>query len=279
MSEVRPIPCLDADTLAAFAEGKLPRHEIPAVLAHLEVCRTCMHALETANALREPEERRRAPWLAIAATVVLAVAGLPVARRFLVAPAGGTARLVALAPRTERIVEPRITGGFVWAPYRGPNRAPDAASDSGRLKLAGAAGELLDRAQKDSSADAQRTAGAALLLIEQPLDAAAKLRAAAERAPSAALWSDLGAAEYAAAVRLGRPSRYPEALAALDRALSLRAELPKRCSIASGTAARGDGRDALPRRSAASRARGDRRRSADGGRAGPPLSATGPHVR
>ncbi|MEA2491251.1 MAG: hypothetical protein QOH21_3043, partial [Acidobacteriota bacterium] len=49
-----------------------------------------------------------------------------------------------------------------------------------------------------------------------------------ERTPqNAAAWNDLAAARYAAALRLGRPSLYPEALASADQALRLDARLPE----------------------------------------------------
>lgn len=220
--------CLDTETLAAFVEGTLSRQEIPAVLAHLEGCATCTHALETANAMRPPEQRRGMPWLAIAAAVLIAAVAVTAVVYLRTPPGDRTAALVALAPRGQRIVEARLTGGFGWAPYRGPMRAPDAGLDSDQLKLAGGAGAILDEASRDSSADAQRAAGAALLLIERPLDAATRLRAAAERAPNdAQLWSDLAAAEYATGVRLDRASRFPDALAACDRALRIRDDLPE----------------------------------------------------
>lgn len=237
MIETRGTGCLDAETLAALAEGKLTRSEIPAVLAHLEVCQVCTHALETANEMHdEPASARHRYWLAVAAALVIVIAGVLVTRRIVVSPDEGTATLVSLAPKNGRIVEPRLTGGFGWAPYGGPMRASNTASDPASdtppdpdaLKLAGAAGGILDRARQDSSTEAQQAAGAALLLIERPLDAVTRLRAAADRAPSdAALWNDLGAAQYAAAVRLDRASLYPEALASLDRALTLRADLPE----------------------------------------------------
>lgn len=229
MTEARRNDCLDAETLAAFAEGRLKRHEIPAVLAHLDGCQRCMHALETASATPAAPSRRSAPWLAaIAAALVIVVAGVVITRRLAVSSPPGRATLVALSPRQERMVEPRLTGGFPWAPYHGPMRAPDTPPDPTQLRLGGAAGEILGRAQHDASTETQQAAGAALLLIERPLDAATRLRAAAERSPAdATLWSDLGAAEYAAAVRTGRASLYPEALAALDHALRLRPDLPE----------------------------------------------------
>ena len=90
------------------------------------------------------------------------------------------------------------------------------------------AGELVEKADRDGSPQHQHDAGVALVLIEQPLAAVARLRAAASRAPAEAKsWSDLAAALYAAALRLDRPALYPEALAAVDRALRIQPELPE----------------------------------------------------
>ena len=52
-------PCIDVDTLAAFAEGKLTRRELPEVLGHLERCPRCIDALEAANESIAAEARGR----------------------------------------------------------------------------------------------------------------------------------------------------------------------------------------------------------------------------
>jgi len=227
--------CLEPETLAAFAEGKLKRHEIPAVLAHLEGCRDCMGALAAANdSLREASPHagggRFRTW-SLAAAAVIALTALfsaPFVRQWL-RPVSPVERLVALAPPAARAVEPRLSGGFAWAPYRGPLRTVgERGSDSRRLKLAGVAGELVEQADRDGLPHHQHDAGVALVLIEQPLEAVTRLRAAALSAPGNAKgWSDLGAALYAAGLRLGRPSLYPEALAAFDRALRIEPGLPE----------------------------------------------------
>src|SRR4029077_19987717 len=93
----------------------------------------------------------------------------------------GMSRLVALAPRDARPVEARLTGGFAWAPYHGPMRAREATNDASRLKLDGAAGDAVERADREHSADAERAAGVALVLVEQPLEAVARLRDATTR--------------------------------------------------------------------------------------------------
>lgn len=217
--------CPDADLIAALGEGKLKRHELPAVLAHLETCVRCSVALEAVNELvaeesAPPQARPWVPWL-LAAAVVAGVFAIPAVRERL-APRPSVARLVALAPDDARTVEPRLSGGFAWSAYRGPMRASDPAAGARKLKLGGVAGELAERAERDGSADAQHAAGVAMVLIEQPEDAIARLEAAAARAPTdAKTWSDLAAARYAAASLRGRMSLLPDALAAADRSLAL----------------------------------------------------------
>src|SRR5947207_4046531 len=220
--------CIPPETIAAFAEGSLKRHEIPAVLAHLEGCPRCLHAVEqTSNLVARTKPRLR--WLAAAAAI--AIIGLAVAAIRIVVDRQARspiARLVALAPREARILEPRLSGGFAYAPFEGPMRGKNAGTDTERLKLAGAAGEIIEQADRRRSPDAQHAAGVALALIEQPLDAAARLRISAERAPDdAKLWNDVAAADYAAAQQLQRPSLFPEALAAVDRALRADPNLPE----------------------------------------------------
>jgi hypothetical protein len=209
--------CPDIETLAAFAEGKLKRNELPRIAEHMQDCIRCMAAVEavveSAPAESQSETSSRGWWLAIAAAVVIAVLGITWLR-----PRAPLSRLVALAPTDARIVEPRLSGGFGWAPYRGNLRASgNETTGSERLKLGGAAAELIDRADRDHHA-----AGVAMLLVDRPEQAIEQLRIAAEHAPDdAKSWSDLAAARYAAALDLGRPSLYPEALAAADRALRI----------------------------------------------------------
>lgn len=222
----RPTPaCIDAETLAAFAEGRLPRAEMPAVLAHLEHCVRCTRALEEANAAVEPRAQSRVWWLAVAAAVVFAVAGVGVWRNASRPP---TARLVALSAGDARSIEPRLSGGFAWAPYHGPDRAREERGDTRRMRLIGEAGDLVARADEKPTGESQHAAGVALALIESPLDAVERLRAAAAlESGDARVWSDLAAAQYAAAMRLDRPSLYPEALASADRALRIDGRLPE----------------------------------------------------
>ncbi len=219
MSERETTACIDAETLAAFAEGRLARAAMPEVLAHLEHCVGCMRALEDANAAVEPRAQSRVGWLAVAAAVVLAIVGAGVWRN---ASRPATARLVALSAGDARSLEPRLSGGFAWAPYHGPDRAREDRGDTRRMQLIGEAGDLVARADEKPTSETQHAAGVALALIESPLDAVERLRAAAAlESGDARVWSDLAAAQYAAAMRLDRPSLYPESLASADRALRI----------------------------------------------------------
>ncbi len=268
MSSQHRTDCPSDATLAAFVDGDLEVMTRRNVLMHIEHCRDCMGAVLSANAqLREDGAvygaagdhgaehsaddgaetttaramRAAAPlhpsrWaLAVAAAVLLAVLSVPL---LLLRDRGPIHRLVALAPRSARLVEPRLTGGFPWAAYAGAHRAAGEAKDAGQLKLGGAAGEIVEQAARDSSREAQHAAGVALVLVQEPAEAVARLEAAvtaqshaqsagqsrdaaAAQASDPKVWSDLAAARYAAASQLGRASLYPAALAAADAALRL----------------------------------------------------------
>lgn len=221
--------CPDPESIAALAEGRLESARMDAILEHVEHCTTCMDALDAANAAITFERPARiAPmrWLAIAAMLAMLGAGIVGIREWLARRQPSIAHLVALAPRTVRLVEPRLSGGFAWAPYRGPLRAGSSVTDADRLRLGGAAADALDRADKDTSPAAQHVAGVAILLADDPDKAIDRLRVASERAPNdARIASDLAAARYAAALALDRASLYSDALAAADRALRLDPQL------------------------------------------------------
>lgn len=217
-------PCPTDETLALFASGDIDDPTRNNVLAHIETCSDCMAAVLSANAYLDEERSARSVWTqsrwwmgAVAAAIVIAIIAFPLLR----GRNDPIARLVALAPVSGRQVEPRLSGGFAWAPYHGPMRATDSAPDTERLKLGGAAGDAIERAQRDHSQEAQRAAAVALLLIDRPTDAIDRLQAIAAQSPGdARAWNDLAAARYAAAAQLRRPPLLPEALAAADRALA-----------------------------------------------------------
>ncbi|MEA2571174.1 MAG: hypothetical protein QOI24_3175 [Acidobacteriota bacterium] len=221
-------PCFSDETLAAFAEGRVDAKTRVAVLAHIETCRECMAAVLSATAHLDEERdviaSRHLPvrWLAVAA-MLIAVIGVTLFLR----QRDPVARLVAVAPRSARVVEPRLAGGFAWAAYSGSDRTAGERIDAEQMKLAGVAGELIERADRQHDADAQHAAGVAMVMVRNPADAIARLESAAAKSGSAATFSDLAAARYAAAAQLGRASVYPLALSAADRALAIDPNFPE----------------------------------------------------
>jgi tetratricopeptide (TPR) repeat protein len=226
-----PTPaCLSSETLGAFAEGRLATEERDAVIAHLDSCARCREEVALladfvdADAAA-PARRRPAWWAAAAAAIVVAIAAIALWRSVPGRDARPIAPLIAASAELDhRIVEPRLHG-FAWAAYRGPVRASDDDRSPERLRVLGAAGDVLKDARDHPTADAEHAAGVASLLIADPASAIARLRAAAERSQEASAWSDLAAAHYELGARLGRASQYADALAAADRALKSDAHL------------------------------------------------------
>ena len=212
--------CPTDETLALFAAGQLDPETRNTVLAHLETCNDCMSAVLAANAhLAEAAEEETGSrwWMAVAAAIVVAVViAFPMLQR----RNDPIRPLVAAAPVSERFVEPRLSGGFAWAPYRGPMRATEPASQPDQMKVAGAAADAIERADKDHSAKAERAAGVALMLVGRPDAAVSYLR-------TAGAWSDLAAAEYAEALRTGRTSTLSTALDAANRAVAADPRAPE----------------------------------------------------
>lgn len=221
--------------MAAIAEGKLQRRELEPLLGHIEQCAPCRTELTVASrslaeeGLAGRSGGTRVWWIGVGAAAAAALIVLVTIRTWPDREARSSlAALVEHAPRSARVVEPRLSGGFPYARYSGPARAGDPATEAERLKLGGQAGIAIEAAARDDSPVAQHTAGVAYLLVDNPREAIARLRAAVARAPDdAAIWSDLAAAEYAAAVRIPAPSLLPEALVSIDRALRLDAQRPE----------------------------------------------------
>lgn len=203
--------CPNDETLALFAAGHVDPETRNAVLAHIETCNDCMSAVLAANAHLAEEKTGSNWWMgAVAAAVIVAlVIAVPMLRR----RNDPVRTLVAAVPASERFVEPRLSGGFAWAPYRGPMREAKPETQAAQMKVAGAAADVIEGAQKDHSAKAERAAGVALMLVGDSASAAAHLR-------TAGAWSDLAAAEYTEAMRSGSAAPLSDGLAAADLALA-----------------------------------------------------------
>lgn len=216
------------EVLGAFFEGTLAAAERAGVVEHLAGCDRCVAFLRGAReAAAEVERKALAPsprfrmapkWLLAAAAVVtlLAAGGVSLIRGN---RSAGVETLIAASPRTYRTIEPRLTG-FRWAELRRLRSDAAAPKDPEGLKLAGAAGDVLEKSRDDQSSAARRAAGVASLLVNDTDRAIAELkRAASGDARNAAAWNDLAAALYTSAVQQRRGADLPEALAAAERAL------------------------------------------------------------
>jgi len=211
-------------TMVAFIEGRLAPDELKSVTEHLRGCRDCRTVVTETARFEGEEERGAGPlprregagwrtrptwqWLAAAAAIAAIVIAFPFLRHRDTNP---IARLIEIAPREHRVVEARLSG-FPWARLQAPSRG-NAVPDPADLRLAGAAGEVLEK-----SAGRGYSAGVAYLLIGRSHESIAALEQAATDAQS---WNDLAAARYAAATQEERPSQLVEALADVDHALRI----------------------------------------------------------
>lgn len=219
----------EAQKMAAFVEGTLAPAEIAEVAKHLRDCGDCRTVVsETARFVREEDAPRASgrPWLLAVAAILAAVAiTIPVLRWRATRASSPIARLIAVAPRDHRVVEARLSG-FPWARMQAPSRG-DGKPDPADLKVAGAAGDVLEETSMQQQPEARHATGVAYLLIERRSDSIPALEQAARKSADARAWNDLAAARFAVAVQDEHPSQLPEALADADHALRLDPKFPE----------------------------------------------------
>lgn len=213
--------CVDPAVLGAFMDGTLPEERVADVTRHLSRCARCRQIVGNAIEVeREPVPATKArhrprwsSWIAVAAVLVAVAVAVPLLRRDgEPRPPDRIARLVAASPTSARTIEPRISGGFAWAPLRAVRRTPATDKTPEELVASGAAGAVLREIGNDRTPRALHMAGVAYL-VAGDAPAAVPLLAEASRASAgdARIWSDYAAALYAAAS--------PDDLATLQRAL------------------------------------------------------------
>jgi tetratricopeptide (TPR) repeat protein len=132
------------------------------------------------------------------------------------------AELVSASSTEGRTLQPRLSGGFPWAPFRSVTRGGSSEYDHA---LVAAIGTTIAKVRGDLSPGSRHAVGVAELLGSKPREAVTSLSAAAEASNDASIWSDLAAAYHETALRYDEPELLSDALAASDRALAIDPQL------------------------------------------------------
>jgi hypothetical protein len=221
--------CPAPETIGALVDGSLTDRERDEVTTHLASCESCYFVFTEAARFKSQKPvatpfrwKQVAAGLAAAATIAVAVNVFMTSRR-----GGEDPQLAALveAVGVARPIEPRLTGGFAYAPVRGTVRStgnePLTLSPDARIAIA--------NIEKGGSANADqlRTQAIAALMLLQAELAVTKLEDAARREPNdARILSDLSAAYLARAERTGRIDDNQLALGNATKALEIDRVLP-----------------------------------------------------
>jgi CHAT domain-containing protein/tetratricopeptide (TPR) repeat protein len=159
------------------------------------------------------------PWRALLVATLMAGLAAVAVLRWRAATADPTRALIDAAPRTARELEPRLSGGFPWAPLRAQH--DPSSVDRDHRALVTAAAQILRGGSDDTSPIARHARALAQLLSGRADDALAVLDPLASTSRSSAVWTDLAAAHYVAAIHDDDPSRLTHALVAADAALQI----------------------------------------------------------
>ncbi len=242
----RPDACPDAETLAAYLDGRLARGERERVTAHVADCETCYfvvtEAAQAASAapvnIEPPVTDERGRWASKPAVWSSSLAGaLAPAAMVWLAVSGGwlssssdsaVLRALVAAVGNERTVEGRLTGGFAYGPVRNAVRSgePSVVPVSPDVRIAAA--QVEKSTGEDTSADGLRARGIAALVIGDVNRGVAALEKAAGKRPSdARIQSDLSAAYLAGAGGNSQSEDLSKALAAANRAVNANHTLPE----------------------------------------------------
>lgn len=217
-------PCVDPAVLGAVLDGSLPAERVASVTRHLSRCAECRSLLERAAEVEHDVAKSRAhlvKWLSVAA--MLAVVGIYpfFFRNQQRVPVDPIDRLIKESPRTARTLEPRLSGGFPWAPFNSVKRTPGDQKTPEQLQASGVAAAVLREIGNSRTPRALHAAGVAYLVAGDAETALPLLEEASRAAPGdARIWNDLAAASYAAA-KLDDPRALQRALDAANHAIHL----------------------------------------------------------
>jgi tetratricopeptide (TPR) repeat protein len=229
---------VDAETLAAFIDGRLEPRERAAVEAHLAECTDCYEVwmasgvafrdeadLEKLVVRTHPQRQTRA-WLyagaglAAAAAIALVVTSPQLFNRNQITDLHELVDAVGGNRRTEA----RLTGGFQWGAV-----PPIRRGDSNALPVAiEAVATKLTQMPDGGRAETVALKGVAALILGDSANAVTQLESAVARESGRArFWSDLAAAYLEAARTGGRSRGVDDALSAANRALQIDPALPE----------------------------------------------------
>ena len=232
--------CPSLETIGAFLDDRLKDREREVIADHVAACETCYFVFSEAARTRvtpfDSAQGRQPHGEVVAFTPrrvswKLAMTGLAAAAMVVVAvnvwsPFGGSdddaamSNLVA-AVGTTRTFDARLTGGFAYAPVRGPVRGPNAAvalTPDARIAIA----------EIEMQHATEPVAATAALIAGDPDRAIRILEAASRTTPNdAQILSDLSAAYLVRGGRDGNKADASQALAAANRALEIERLLPE----------------------------------------------------
>lgn len=236
---------VDLETLAAYVDGRLTGDERAAVEARLaadedsyELLVELMRTQDAVNAAPRPATaptRASRVWW-VAGSLAAAAAALVLAVRL--GPGIFSDRsnepfaALVTAVNGERLIEPRLTGGFPSGPIRSATRGSSSLDPATRgttnlssqnLSLIAAVGEAQNRAQAEPSARNLHAWGVGLVLLGSLDDAIETLESASTNEPAnAAVLSDLAAAYAVRAANASSARDWSNALDRSERALRQR---------------------------------------------------------
>jgi tetratricopeptide (TPR) repeat protein len=226
-------PCPEAGEMAAFIDGALPPERVAQVTHHVTNCARCRIEIERAAEVEQEigkplviAARPARRWLAVAAGLIIAVLAIQLYRgRNEPAQSDPIERLVMATPSSERTIEPRLCGGFPWAPLRPRRRSETTKKTPEELVASGAAGSVLREIGNDKSPQSLHAAGLAYLVAGDTKTAVTLIEASSREAGgNARVWSDLSAAIYMAA-ETDDVAALRRALDAADHAIRLNPRL------------------------------------------------------
>lgn len=228
--------CSDLESIAAYLDGRLSIREREQMAAHLADCDDCAFIFSeaaqtrvTANIEHDGVVSRWWQWIArpvvwwpAAAAIAMAAVVMVTGASVLFMRRATSTELQALvsAVGTDRTVEPRLTGGFAYAPVRGVVRGPDTRVPTASPDVRIAAAVLEKKAVARRTPTALDSLGIAYLVVGDIERAVQVLEEAAERArPNAQVLSNLSAAYLVRGRQNNQPQDFPKALAMADRAV------------------------------------------------------------